>query len=374
MRRGAVRCNGRWDGQSEFRGRLREWPSGSPESGDERHSNGRLNLLLSANDTAAARTGDPDGFWAQHAEADILTSDGSSLSCVLPWAGAPIAVLIFALVMTSSPKIAAGAFYLVESWRQPWSPAVSAGRKALCSPPAGAHAWRCWPPIWAENPFNAAIRIIAIGLGTSIVFKAQSAEEATRLTEAEWREVFEHNSVMYFMVDASAAVRLVNAFGSAQLGYRADELIGQSVFQLYSEADRERVRANLDLCLESLGQSNTWEVQKVRKDGETLWVRETATAIDRAKRRRGRAHCGRRHHRAQARGEVSSGKREALSGPDRARLRCGVAVGRQYRSRLRQPFDRAYLGLFARGIGRPRWLRPYPSRSASRRQGAICGS
>ena len=113
--------------------------------------------------------------------------------------------------------------------------------------------------------------------------EAQPAEEATRLSEAEWREVFEHNSVMYFMVDASAAVRLVNAFGSAQLGYRADELAGQSVFQLYSEADRERVRANLDLCLESLGQSNTWEVQKVRKNGETLWVRETATAIKRAK-------------------------------------------------------------------------------------------
>ena len=88
---------------------------------------------------------------------------------------------------------------------------------------------------------------------------------------------------MYFMVDASAAVRLVNAFGSAQLGYAPTSSIGQSVFQLYSEADRERVRANLDLCLESLGQSNTWEVQKVRKDGETLWVRETATAIKRAR-------------------------------------------------------------------------------------------
>ena len=38
----------------------------------------------------------------------------------------------------------------------------------------------------------------------------------------------------------------------------------------------------MDLCLESPGQSNTWEVQKVRKDGERLWVRETATAIKRA--------------------------------------------------------------------------------------------
>ena len=113
--------------------------------------------------------------------------------------------------------------------------------------------------------------------------RAGAAEEATLLSEAEWREVFDHNSIMYFMVDASAAVRLVNAFGSAQLGYRADELIGQSVLQLYSEADRERVRANFDLCLQSLDQSNTWEVQKVRKDGETLWVRETATAIKRMK-------------------------------------------------------------------------------------------
>ena len=152
----------------------------------------------------------------------------------------------------------------------------------MCSPPSGAHARAAGLLFGAKTLTNAALRIIAIGLGTSIVFKAQSAQEVTRLSEAEWREVFEHNSVMYFMVDASAAVRLVNAFGSAQLGYRTDELIGQSVFQVYPDGDRERVRSNLDLCLESPGHSNTWEVQKVRKDGERLWVRETATAIKRA--------------------------------------------------------------------------------------------
>ena len=112
----------------------------------------------------------------------------------------------------------------------------------------------------------------------------------------------------------------------------------------YSEADRERVRANLDLCLESLGQSNTWEVQKVRKDGETLWVRETATAIERAKGGVVVLDCRRRHHRAQARGRVGPGKREALSGPDRARLRCGVAVGRQYRHRYASPSTERILG------------------------------
>ena len=94
-----------------------------------------------------------------------------------------------------------------------------------------------------------------------------------RLTEAEWREIFEHNPVMYF-VSTSLGRCCRYSFGAAELLYVADELIGQSVFQVFLDADRERVRANLNLCLESLGQSNTWEVQKVRKDGGTLWVRK----------------------------------------------------------------------------------------------------
>ncbi len=204
----------------------------------------------------------------------------AALSRLLPWAGAAIAVLIFALDMMSSPKIAAGALYLAA--------VLVAGRFCRMQGVVLTALWCACLTLLAcylgpEDPINAAIRIIAIGLGTFLVVKALSAEEATRRSEAEWREIFEHNSVMYFMTDASGAVRSVNAFGSAQLGYRADELIGQSVFQVYLDADRERVRANLDLCLESLGESNTWEVQKVRKDGETLWVRETATAIERAK-------------------------------------------------------------------------------------------
>ena len=204
----------------------------------------------------------------------------AALSRFFPWAGAAIAVLIFALDMMSSPKIAAGALYLAA--------VLVAGRFCRMRGIVLTALWCACLTLLAsylgpEDPINAAIRIIAIALGTFLVAKARSAEEATRRSEAEWREVFEHNPVMYFMVDASGAVRSVNAFGSAQLGYRTDELIGRSVFQIFPDGDRERVRSNLDLCLQSLGQSNTWEVQKVRKDGETLWVRETATAIKRPK-------------------------------------------------------------------------------------------
>jgi len=99
-------------------------------------------------------------------------------------------------------------------------------------------------------------------------------------SERQWREVFEHNPVMYFMVDASGIVLSVNAFGASQLGYAASELVGQSVLNLvFEEDDKEFVRRKMSLCLETPGRSNSWEVRKRRKDGTMLWIRENARAM-----------------------------------------------------------------------------------------------
>jgi len=108
------------------------------------------------------------------------------------------------------------------------------------------------------------------------------ATEALRESEEQWREVFEHNPVMYFMVDATGIVLSVNAFGAAQLGYTVSELVGQSVLNVFFEEDRVFVQKNVAVCLENLGQSNGWEVRKIRKDGTVLWVRENAKAVRRA--------------------------------------------------------------------------------------------
>ncbi len=99
-------------------------------------------------------------------------------------------------------------------------------------------------------------------------------------SERQWREVFEHNPAMYFMVDASGIVLSVNAFGASQLGCAASELVGQSVLNLvFEEDDKEFVRRKMSLCLETPGQSNSWEVRKRRKDGTMLWIRENARAM-----------------------------------------------------------------------------------------------
>src|SRR6202011_4000110 len=92
----------------------------------------------------------------------------------------------------------------------------------------------------------------------------------------------EHNPVMYFMLDADGTVLSVNAFGAAQLGYAVGELVGQSVLNVFFEEDREFVRGKLAVCLQRLGQSNSWETRKVGHDGTVLWVRENAKAVRRA--------------------------------------------------------------------------------------------
>ena len=113
----------------------------------------------------------------------------------------------------------------------------------------------------------------------------QRATEALREGEAQWKEMFEHNPVMYFMVDADGSVLSVNTFGAAQLGYLVSELLGQSVLKVFFEEDRVHVLKSVAVCLENIGQTHSWEIRKVRKDGSALWVRENAKAVRRLDKR-----------------------------------------------------------------------------------------
>ncbi|NOJ39733.1 PAS domain S-box protein [Bradyrhizobium sp. WSM 1791] len=107
------------------------------------------------------------------------------------------------------------------------------------------------------------------------------AIETLRNSEAKWKEVFEHNPVMYFMVDATGTVLSVNTFGAAQLGYSVSELLGKSVLKVFPAEEQPVAQSNVAICLENIGQTHSWEICKVRKDGSALWVRENAKAVRR---------------------------------------------------------------------------------------------
>jgi PAS domain S-box-containing protein len=107
------------------------------------------------------------------------------------------------------------------------------------------------------------------------------AIEALRSSEAQSKEVFEHNPVMYFMVDAAGTVLSVNTFGAVQLGYSVNELLGQSVLKVFPAEERRTAQNHVAVCLANIGQTHSWEISKVRKDGSALWVRENAKAVRR---------------------------------------------------------------------------------------------
>ncbi len=114
------------------------------------------------------------------------------------------------------------------------------------------------------------------------ISERKRAEAELRESEEQWKNVFENNPTMYFMVDAAGTVLSVNPFGAEQLGYTVNELVGQSVLNVFYSSDREAAQRNIASCLEQIGWVNSWELRKIRKNGTMLWVRETAKAVSRA--------------------------------------------------------------------------------------------
>jgi PAS domain S-box-containing protein len=111
--------------------------------------------------------------------------------------------------------------------------------------------------------------------------KLRRSQVELRDSEQQWREVFEHNPAMFFMVDGAGTVLNVNTFGATQLGYSAIDLVGQSVLKVFLGEDHALVLKCIAVCLETVGQSHTWEIQKIRRDSSLLWVRENAKAMRR---------------------------------------------------------------------------------------------
>lgn len=98
-------------------------------------------------------------------------------------------------------------------------------------------------------------------------------------SERRYRALFDDNPSMYFMVDAGGTVLSVNQFGAERLGYEVYDLVGTSVVNVFHPDDQQTLLRHLSDCLSEVGQPKRWELRKVTKDGNVIWVRETARAV-----------------------------------------------------------------------------------------------
>lgn len=106
-----------------------------------------------------------------------------------------------------------------------------------------------------------------------------ATEDILRISEERFRTLFRDNPLMIVTLDDQLTMLSVNPVCSSQLGYGEGELEGRSVLILFHEDDRPVVTEQLRQCLQNPDQVFHWQFCKVRKDGQRLWVEETARVI-----------------------------------------------------------------------------------------------
>ena len=132
----------------------------------------------------------------------------------------------------------------------------------------------CFIPL--KDADRSVIKLMGI---TQDITERKRADATLRESEEQFRALYDDNPSMYFTVDADGTVLSVNRFGTEQLGYRPDELIGHSVLAVFHEEDRQKAAEYLRAAFQAPAQVHQWELRKVRKDGRVLWVREDVRII-----------------------------------------------------------------------------------------------
>lgn len=111
------------------------------------------------------------------------------------------------------------------------------------------------------------------------IARREQTESALKDSEQRYHALYEENPSMYFTLAPDGIILSVNGFGAEELGYRPNELIGRSVLCIFQPGDHQTVLGQLIICSEHPGKTFDWEIQKIRKDGSLLWVRERARTI-----------------------------------------------------------------------------------------------
>ncbi|WP_233206742.1 sensor histidine kinase [Caulobacter sp. FWC2] len=116
------------------------------------------------------------------------------------------------------------------------------------------------------------------GLRRSALRKHEQVADALILNEAQFRASFENAAVGKVQTEpVSGRIIRVNQAFAAMLGYRPEELVGRIGWELTLEADREADQDAYQLMLDGERPAYIREKRYVRRDGEVIWARASAT-------------------------------------------------------------------------------------------------
>jgi diguanylate cyclase len=130
---------------------------------------------------------------------------------------------------------------------------------------------------------TAALLILMIASLASYAGQSLSAEiarsQVLRESEERYQNLYDFAPDAYCTIAADGTVISVNQYGAEFLGYRKEELINSSAWNLIYEADREWFQQLIDRIFSEKLVITEAELRKVRKDGSALWVRERSQLL-----------------------------------------------------------------------------------------------
>jgi len=94
-----------------------------------------------------------------------------------------------------------------------------------------------------------------------------------KVIQAKLKSIFDNNPLMIFILDKNGIIKEVNSLGAKELGYELRELIDQPVTKVFYKEDWQTVKNQISECLNNPTKTFNWEIRKVRKSGDTIWVR-----------------------------------------------------------------------------------------------------
>jgi PAS domain S-box-containing protein len=133
---------------------------------------------------------------------------------------------------------------------------------------------------WEVRPWHKACgEVGGIVISLEEISERKRAEEALRKSEERFRAIFENAGSGIAIASCDGRVREINPAFCKILGYTREELVGVVAFDFVHPDDRAKIFQEFQQLRMGEVSALEFEHRYVRKDGEAIWVRKSASLM-----------------------------------------------------------------------------------------------
>jgi diguanylate cyclase (GGDEF)-like protein/PAS domain S-box-containing protein len=115
--------------------------------------------------------------------------------------------------------------------------------------------------------------------GSTIDLHEELLREEDKTEDLRYHVLYDNTPMTCFTLDRDGTIMFANRFGVQYLGYQREDLFNKSILDLYPSADRGIAQEYLASVVDLPGRIHRWDIRRLKKNGTSIWMRETARSI-----------------------------------------------------------------------------------------------